>query len=97
MIRYAYLASVLLLQLAAGQDEALLALEAVEEATPTPPPEFTCPVKVPGANPSDITHLLLQHGQLNLVLVPRRSICAYRIMELLAMGMPMTQQPYRLL
>ncbi|BDA42853.1 probable polygalacturonase [Coccomyxa sp. Obi] len=49
MVRYVYLASLLLLQLAAGQDEALLALEAAEEATPTPPPEFTCPVKDYGA------------------------------------------------
>lgn len=59
MVRYVYLASFLLVQLAAGQDEALLALEAAEEATPTPPPEFTCPVKVCGADLTDNPHHLL--------------------------------------
>lgn len=45
-LRGLFLASFLLTQLAAGQDEALLAFEAAEEATPSIPPEFTCPVKV---------------------------------------------------
>lgn len=45
-LRGFFLASFLLVQLTAGQDEALLAFEAAEEATPSVPPEFTCSVKV---------------------------------------------------
>ncbi|KAK9909603.1 hypothetical protein WJX75_004848 [Coccomyxa subellipsoidea] len=48
-LRGFFLASFLLTQLAAGQDEALLAFEAAEEAIPSIPPEFTCPVKDHGA------------------------------------------------